>query len=143
VELAHAILTQARLRPGPGTEALLLDAVDAFRAGGDLRCLTKSYLELAEQPSRSTGIALLEAALGVASEANDNNSQVTVLERLITDCWGSGAQRQAATALGVLIGLIGRDDATSRCPPAMIESLPRRRDDIADGYISRERTDPT
>jgi len=69
-----------------------------------------------------------------------------VLEQLIAACWESGAQRQAATALGVLITLIGRDDATDRCPPAMVETPPRWRDDIADGqangYTSCEPTDP-
>jgi predicted ATPase len=136
VEVAHAVLTQARLRPSPDNDALLLDAIDAFRAGGDLRCLTRSYLVLAGRPSRSDGIALLEAALAVATEANDQPNQVTVLARLIAACWDSGGERQAARALGALITLLGRDDAVGRCPPAMVDALPRWRTAIADGQAN-------
>jgi len=132
-ELAHATLTRVALVPSPDNDALLLEASDTFRASGDLRCLTRSYLLLAGQSHRRDQIPLLHEALAVANSANDHTHQATVLERLITAQWETGAHRQAATTLGVLINLVGHDTATNRCPPAMIEQLPLWRIAIAEG----------
>lgn len=132
-ELAHATLTRVALIPSPANDALLLEAGDTFRASGDLRCLTRSYLLLAEQSHLRDQIPLLHEALAVAESANDHTHQVTVLERLITARWETGAHRQAATTLGVLINLIGHDAATDRCPPAMLEQLPQWRIAITEG----------
>ncbi len=132
-ELAHATLTRVTLIPSPDNDALLVEARDTFRASGDLRCLTRSYLLLAERRPRRDQIPLLQRALAVANYANDHTHQTTVLERLITAQWETGAHREAATSLGVLINLVGHDTATSRCPPAMIDQLPQWRIAVAEG----------
>jgi tetratricopeptide (TPR) repeat protein len=132
-ELAHAALARAQFTPSPHDEATLHDAIEVFRASGDLRCLTRSYLLLAEQRPHQDQIPLLERALAVAEDANDRAHQTTVLERLVTAHWESGAQHQAAATLGVLIKLVGHDVATRRCPPAMAATLPQWRTAIAEG----------
>lgn len=138
-ELAHATLTRVALIPSPDNDALLLEAGDTFRASGDLRCLTRSYLLLAGQSHLRDQIPLLHKALAVADSANDHTHQVTVLERLITAHWETGAHRQAATTLGAFINLVGHDTATSRCPPAMIEQLPQWRIAITEGQARGHR----
>ena len=132
-ELAHATLTRVRLSPSPDDESTLLGVIDVFRASGDLRCLTRSYLLLAGQRPHHDQIPLLERALAIAEDANDRGHQTTVLERLITAHWESGAQQRAASTLGALVKRVGLDTAISRCPPALAATLPQWRTAIAEG----------
>jgi hypothetical protein len=132
-ELAHARLTRMVLIPSADDDALLLAASDTFRAMGDLRCLTRCYLRRAAFRAQGDQIPLLEEALVVADHANDHTNQATVLERLITAQWETGAHQQAATTLGVFINLVGHDTAISRCPPVMRDNLPQWRIAIAEG----------
>jgi predicted ATPase/DNA-binding CsgD family transcriptional regulator len=140
-ELAHATLTRVALDPGPDDEALLRTAGDVFQASGDLRCLTRSYLLRARQRPPHEQIPLLHEALAVATDANDHTHQATALEHLITAHWVTGARRQAATTLGVLVNLLGHDAAADRCPPSMIDELPQWRIAIAEGQ-ARGHTTP-
>src|SRR6185295_5196257 len=68
--LAHALLTRARLRPDDH-DVDLEETAATFRAIGDLRCLTRSYLELAEHGPADRQVAYLELALEVADRAHD------------------------------------------------------------------------
>jgi predicted ATPase/DNA-binding CsgD family transcriptional regulator len=132
-ELAHARLTLARLTTGRHAEPDLLDAVDTFRAVGDLRCLTRSYLRLADGLPPAEQVTFLEQAVHVAASARDAAHQTTALEQLVRARWQLGDRHQAATTLGALVSLVGYDDATSRCPEAMVGELDDLRMAIAEG----------
>ncbi|MGZ4594999.1 MAG: LuxR C-terminal-related transcriptional regulator [Actinomycetes bacterium] len=132
-ELAHARLTRAALSPGPGIESDLSEAMDTFRTVGDLRCLTRSYLQLAAQRPAAQQVPLLRQALDVARTAHDVDHQATALERLIRALWDSGARSDAGTALGELVNLVGYEAATSRCPDPMVAELDRWDTAIAEG----------
>ena len=54
-ELAHARLALADLRPGPDGAAHAEAALPVFRAVGDLRCVTRSYLRLARDRPAARG----------------------------------------------------------------------------------------
>jgi predicted ATPase/DNA-binding CsgD family transcriptional regulator len=133
-ELAHAMLTRASL--SPGRDAELFDAIETFRAVGDLRCLARSYLLLAAQRPAPDRPPLLGQALDVARRAHDVTNQTTALERLIRAHWAAGARRDAAMTFGALAGLIGYPAATGRCPDAMIAELDEWRTAIAEGQAS-------
>jgi hypothetical protein len=104
-------------------DAALAEAVESFRAVGDLRCLTRAYLALADRRGPSERLALLERALGVASTARDGGQQVDALTRLVAACWSSGARRRATVLLGRLVGLVGLDRARALCPVEMLPEL--------------------
>jgi predicted ATPase/DNA-binding CsgD family transcriptional regulator len=132
-ELAHARITRVALTPEREHEDTLVEAVDTFRAIGDLRCLTRCYLLLAARRSTDEQIPLLEHALATATDARDDGRRATALERLIAAHWKSDAHRLAATALGALVDLVGNDTATSRCPVDMRDHLERWHSAIAEG----------
>jgi predicted ATPase len=132
-ELAHALLTRARLCTGSQCEADLDDAIASFRAVGDLRCLTRGYLRLADGQPTAERVAYLDQALDFARRAHDIGNQTTTLERLIGTHWAAGDAQKAGSALGELIGLIGDVDATSRCPADMVADLHRWSGAIAEG----------
>ncbi len=132
-ELAHALRTRATLATGPDADRDLAQAVDTFRAVGDLRCLTRSYLLLARHRSASEQVPLLRQALDVATSARDVANQSIALESLIRAQWESGAHHAAAVALGTLINLIGYGAATSRCPDDMRQELDHWKIAITEG----------
>jgi hypothetical protein len=132
-ELAHAVLTRAVLSTRPDVDAELFDAVDTFRAVGDLRCLTRSYLHLAAHRPVAEQAPPLQQALDVARRAHDIANQATALERLVAAQWESGAHREAALALGALANLVGYEPAVRRCPQAMVGQLDQWDIAIAEG----------
>ena len=132
-ELAHAMLTRAALVPGPDVDADLFEAVDTFRTVGDLRCLARGYLRLAARRTSPDEIALLGLALDVARRANDVANQATALEQLVRAHWESGAERDAATTFGELVGLVGPEAATARCPQGLVDQLDHWRTAVAEG----------
>jgi hypothetical protein len=132
-ELAHARLTRAALTDARENDDTLLEAVDTFRAIGDLRCLTRCYLLLAARRPSGEQIPLLEHALATATDARDDGRRATALERLIAAHWELGAHRDAASALGALVNLIGIDAATNRCPFEMRNQLDRWHTAMAEG----------
>jgi hypothetical protein len=146
-ELAHAMLVRAALglstvdtTAGEGAlstvERDLSDAVEVFRAVGDLRCLTRGYLQLAQaRPADRT--ALLRQALEVARGARDTGRQAAALERLVATHWAAGEPTPAGHALGELITLVGEEVATARCPADMITGLDQLRTAIAEGRARR------
>jgi hypothetical protein len=121
-EHAHAELTRARLvgRPADGT---LTAAARVFRAVGDLRCLTRCHLMLAEALPPAAAVAELESALLVAGTARDAAHQEAALAGLVRGHWAAGAPRQAAVALGRLAALVGADRANAACPGDMRDQL--------------------
>jgi len=132
-ELAHARLTQAALTSGADTVPALLEVVDVFRAVGDLRCVTRSYLLLGARVPLEQRPAVLEHALEVATTAHDHANRATALQRLVEAHWEAGDVGQAATTWGVLAGVIGDDAALERCPGAMAAALPEWRTAVAEG----------
>ena len=132
-ELAHARLTQAALTTGTDTVAALFDVVDVFRAVGDLRCVTRSYLLLGDRVPADQRAAILEQALEVATTAHDQANRATALQRLVEAHWDAGDHRQAAMTWGVLAGLLGDVAALERCPEAMRAALPGWRTAVAEG----------
>ncbi len=129
-ELAHALLTIAALSGGDLTEA-----VDTFRAVGDLRCLTRGYLLLAD--GHADPVPLLRQALDIARKANDVPNQTTALERLAHAHWGAGEHRRAAIALGSMVALVGREAAISRCPEELANDPEPWETAIAEGFARR------
>lgn len=122
-ELAHAVLTRARLTDQPEDEADLGRALETFRAVGDLRCLARVHLQLAGRRPPAERPALLGQALEVARTANDLVNQQRALEGLVTAHWEAGSPDGAATALGDLATLVGWESAYERCPPEMRAAL--------------------
>jgi predicted ATPase/DNA-binding CsgD family transcriptional regulator len=139
-ELAHAELTTARLTRGPVLAADLAAAVDTFRAVGDLRCLSRSYLLLAEQCPPGERAAIYEQAFDVASAARDQLHQERALDGLIRSYWSAGERHRAATALGRLVALVGREAALRRCPEAMLGHLDEWSTAVAEGRARQSRT---
>jgi predicted ATPase len=132
-ELAHALLTRGALGAGSGIDTYLFDAVDTFRAVGDLRCLTRSYLLLARDRLPFEQVPLLQQALDITVRAHDLTNQATTLARLIRAHWESGAHREAAVTLGALIDLAGYEPAIERCPESMTQELDHWDTAIAEG----------
>jgi predicted ATPase/DNA-binding CsgD family transcriptional regulator len=122
-EYAHAVLTRADLLPRDDAEADLREAEEVFRSVGDLRCLTRCYLRLADERPPSVAIRLLEQAVETASRAHDRDHQVTALARLVESWWESGAQQEAATTFGALSALLGDGEATELAPDGLLAVL--------------------
>jgi hypothetical protein len=138
-ELGHALLTRAAIAPAGDHDAELSEATEIFRAVGDLRCLTRSYLRLADRRPPAAQVSLLEQALDVARTAHDASHQATVLERLIDAHWAADAPRNAFLELGALIDLVGREQAVARCPQAMAGVGDRWVTAIAEGQARARR----
>ena len=132
-ELGHALLARAAFATGLEAVADLEEALRAFRTFGDLRCLARCYLRLADLRPHRERVALLEQALGVARTHHDVTHQTIAMERLIDALWESGAHRMAVITLGGLSSLIGYEPALRRCPPGMVADLDQWRPTIAEG----------
>ncbi len=131
-ELAHALLTRARLGSGP--DAGLGEALDVFRVVGDLRCLTRGHvLRAAWASTADEREGELAAALASARAAHDLAHQATVLEALVRARWEADRPGPAAEAYGSLVALVGADDAAARCPAALTERLPALQGRVAEG----------
>ncbi len=119
-EYAHAVLTRAQLVPRDDAEADLREAVEVFRSVGDLRCLTRAFLRLADDRPPAVSRPLLEQALGTATRARDREHQAIALQRLAAASWEAGAGHEAAVAYGGLAQLVGDDEAAGRCPDGLV-----------------------
>lgn len=122
-EYAHAVLTRAQLVPRDDAEADLREAVEVFRSVGDLRCLTRAFLRLADDQPPAVAVPLLEQALATATRARDGDHQATALERLAVTAWEAGAAHEAAAAYGGLAQLLGDAAAAARCPAGLVATL--------------------
>jgi predicted ATPase/DNA-binding CsgD family transcriptional regulator len=132
-ELGHALLARAAFATGVEAATDLDEALRAFRTTGDLRCLARCYLRLAELRPTSERVALLEQALGIARIHHDVTHQTIAMERLIDELWESGAHRMAVMTFGGLSNLIGYEPALRRCPPEMVADLDQWGPTIAEG----------
>jgi predicted ATPase/DNA-binding CsgD family transcriptional regulator len=132
-ELAHAMLTRATLRADGDADAALFEAVRILRGVGDLRCLTRSYLQLARRRPASEQPVFLEQALDVATRAHDVANQAMALESLVRAHWDADAHREAARAFGALTNVIGYGQATSRIPEALVAELDHWKTAVAEG----------
>jgi hypothetical protein len=119
-EYAHAVLTRANLVARQTAEGDLQEAVEIFRTVGDLRCLTRSFLRLADEQPPQPRAAWLGQALDVATRARDRDDQAVALERLVGAHWEAGAGQEAASAFGALCQLVGEDEAALRCPADLV-----------------------
>ncbi len=132
-ELAHALMTRASVSGRPDADSDLAEALETFRAVGDLRCLTRGYLLLAGRRPPSETPGLLEEALDFAVRAHDAGHQATVLERLVQLHWQRGEHRQAAVRLGSLTALVGPEEAARRSPPDLAQRSEDWSSSIAEG----------
>jgi hypothetical protein len=82
-ELAHALLVRGGLLGGRRREPDLREALERFVAVGDLRCLVRCHLRLADLEPPTARVGLLERAADIAAAAHDDDRRVTVLHRLI------------------------------------------------------------
>lgn len=131
-ELAHAQLTLALLHPGV-PDADVEEATQAFRALGDLRCLTRGHLLLAKRAPAPNRVAHLETALAVAEQARDDAHRADALQELVVAHWESGNVREAAVALGRLTVLVGDDEVALRLPDRILRGLSDRTTSLAEG----------
>ncbi len=132
-ELAHALLTRATVAGGADPEADLAEALEIFRAVGDLRCLTRGHLLLSRWRPANEAVGLLERALDFAARAHDEGHQTTVLERLVALHWDRGEHHQAAVRLGSLTALVGPEEAARRSPPDLARRAGDWSSSIAEG----------
>jgi predicted ATPase/DNA-binding CsgD family transcriptional regulator len=135
-ELAHALFTRARLVPeqrADHPEDDLTALAEEFRAVGDLRCLARTYLVLAERRPPAEQVRLLEQAFDVGTRAHDPGHQEEALIGLVRRHWAAGDQRRAAFELGRLSGLIGEPAALDRCPDGLRECRIALATSIAEG----------
>ena len=132
-ELAHATLAGASLSPGATPPAVLHGAAAAFRAAGDLRCLTRTYLLLAGQVPAGDRPPLLDQALAVATTAHDSANQAAALAGLVAAHWEAGDGHAAHVALGTLTALAGEDEARARTPAALHPPAPEWLPALAEG----------
>jgi predicted ATPase/DNA-binding CsgD family transcriptional regulator len=114
-ELAHAILTRARLT---GSRSEMPQAAEAFTALGDLRCLTRCHLHLADHAAShdSDPVPHLQRAYEVATRAHDDSRRAVSLERLVREHWARRRPEEAALALGMLAAVVGQEQALVVCP---------------------------
>jgi hypothetical protein len=93
-------------------------AVEAFTAVGDLRCLARCHLHLADHAVRhgSDPVPELELAYEVATRAHDDARRARSLELLVGEHWRTRRPDQAAVALGMLAGVVGQEQALMTCP---------------------------
>ena len=122
-ELAHAELTLATLATGPIADRRLDEAVATFRAIGDLRCLTRCFLLLADRGPSADRVAHLQQALDVAAAAHDPAHQATAAEQLVQAHWAADDHAAATVAYGRLVAAVGPDRAALRCPPGLLAEL--------------------
>ena len=135
-ELAHAVLTRSALLPRSQVEEDLRGVVEVFTSVGDLRCLARSHLRLADEQPAAAAAGWLELALAVARRTGDVVHQQTALERLVATQWGAGAVGAAAGWFGALAGLVGDDEARALCPTELVEALPDWPVEVARGRAS-------
>lgn len=137
-ELAHALLTRARLTAEVDQ---LADGMATFRAVGDLRCLTRSLLLLAEHSPHPGRVPLLVEAHEVAARAYNTAHQATALSGLVGAHWSAGETREAAIRFGMLSALVGPEKAAALAPAGMVEDLADWRLTVAEGVARQAGTD--
>lgn len=106
-ELAHARLVLAALPDCDEPQKVIADALAVFQAVGDLRCIARSYAQLADIGPATT--AYLVRALSTSLTARDRRRQATIGQRLVDDLWHSGRHRDAALVMGALRDETGAD----------------------------------
>jgi hypothetical protein len=127
-------MTRASVSGRPDAESDLAEALETFRAVGDLRCLTRGYVLLAGWRSPTEALGLLEHALDFAVRAHDAARQATVLERLVQLHWERGEHRQAAVRMGSLTALVGPEEAARRSPLDLARHTEDWSSSIAEGH---------
>ncbi len=113
-ELAHAHLVQAML--GQDSPGELDELVKTFRNLGDLRCLNRSLLIVADRADDGDLIPTLNEALNVAVDAADRGRQALVLTRLAAARWDHDDRPGTLAALDLLAAAAGMDAAFEACP---------------------------
>ncbi|MGZ4591173.1 MAG: LuxR C-terminal-related transcriptional regulator [Actinomycetes bacterium] len=133
-ELAHALLTRARLRPdSPTTPDDLAAARDEFANVGDLRCLARTHLALAQLATPERAVPLLRTAVGLAAYASATSIKETALTALVHCAWEAGQTREAALALGELMSNLGREDALATCPSGLRSQIDTLEPQVLEG----------
>jgi hypothetical protein len=132
-ELAHALLVRGGLVGGRRGEPDLREALERFVAVGDLRCLVRCHLRLADLEPAAARVGLLEHAADIAAAAHDDDHRVTVLDRLIEARVALGDLAAAAVAFGELAAVAGDAEARRRCPASLVAELEASPEEVARG----------
>ncbi len=123
-ELAHALLTRARLRPDATTASDDLAAArDVFAELGDLRCLARAHLALAQHSAPEDSLSLLRTAVELSAHAVAPGVHESAVIELVRLAWEDGRTREAALALGELMTLIPREQALAACPESLRDQI--------------------
>ncbi|MET1019164.1 MAG: hypothetical protein ABWX62_04190, partial [Microterricola sp.] len=120
-ELAHAHLVQAMLGLLSADE--MRELLDTFRHVGDLRCVTRTLVIMADAAAPSRQAELLAEALAVAETAGDQARQEALLERLAGARWAAGSRMDAVSALDRLAVLAGPEAAVAAAPAELRAEL--------------------
>jgi hypothetical protein len=132
-ELAHALLVRGGLLGGGRGEPDLREALERFVTVGDLRCLVRCHLRLADLGPAGARVALLEQAAEIAAAAHDDDHRVTVLHRLVDARAVLGDVAGAAVAFGELAAVAGDAEARRRCPASVLPEVEARPEEVARG----------
>lgn len=119
-EHAHATLVRAALEPNDESCLAIEGALEVFKAVGDLRCLARSYQELARHMQPADQVPLLLDALAAAVKAHDRPRQAQILIRLIGAYWQSDDHRRAALTLGCLMETASPSAITPAIPKELL-----------------------
>ena len=132
-ELAHALLVRGGLLGGRRGEPDLREAVDRLVAIGDLRCLVRCYLRLADLEPPAGRVELLQRAADIAASAHDLDHRVTALERLVGALAVVADPARAAVAFGEFAAVAGDIEARRRCPASLLPEIEARPEEVARG----------
>jgi hypothetical protein len=122
-ELAHAHLAQAML--GHDAPGELDELVRTFRNLGDLRCVTRALLLVADRSVGDDLLSALSAALGVAIDAGDRGRQAIVFARLAAARWERNDRPGTLAALDGLVATAGAEAALAACPQELLDTFSR------------------
>ena len=113
-ELAHALQVRARLPGCDDVEGTIRYAMTIFRRVGDLRCIIRSNLALAELRPEGQRTDSLAAALVACVTANDGSRRRKVGRLLIADLCAAERYTDAALVWGAL-------DQEPEAPPVLAD----------------------
>ncbi|MCB0908520.1 MAG: HTH domain-containing protein [Nocardioidaceae bacterium] len=121
VEMGHARLSRAKAVP-IGSHEDLTEAVRLFRRAGDLRCLSRGLVALAEHEPEEAE-PLLREALDVSAASGDLQLHVIATAALGTLLWEQSRHAEANALLGAAAEELPPAALAARVPPGLAAEL--------------------